>query len=63
MSHVKCSYERVDPNYVMLISTKEHIAKGIIWNLNKQPMLETDVTSMNFEAIPKRLQPIDNNIL
>lgn len=59
----EASYERADPNYVMLIPTKEHIAEGILRNLDKRPLLESDVTSGNFEAIPKRLQPMDKNIL
>ncbi|GLJ34877.1 hypothetical protein SUGI_0702180 [Cryptomeria japonica] len=56
------SYERADPNYVMLTPTKQHVAEGILQNHHKRPMLKTDVTSGNFEALPKSLHPIDDII-
>eukprot|EP01018_Ginkgo_biloba_P022258 Gb_06054 [translate_table: standard] len=54
------SYERADPNYVMLTPTKEHIAEGILRNLDKRPMLQTDVASGKYSTLPKALHPIDN---
>lgn len=53
------SYERADPNYVMLTPTKEHLAEGVLKHLKERPMLKTDVTSGNVEAIPPELRPFD----
>ncbi|KAL6006974.1 hypothetical protein ACLOJK_032470 [Asimina triloba] len=51
-------YERADPNYVMLTPTKEHLAEGILQNIGKRPMLQSRVTSGNFDDLPRELKPI-----
>lgn len=53
-------YERADPNYVMFTPTKEHIAEGLLKNIKQRPILETDINSGNFEAIPSELCPSDS---
>eukprot|EP00268_Persea_americana_P016619 TRINITY_DN17877_c0_g2_i9.p1 TRINITY_DN17877_c0_g2~~TRINITY_DN17877_c0_g2_i9.p1 ORF type:complete len:421 (+),score=62.85 TRINITY_DN17877_c0_g2_i9:238-1500(+) len=55
----EASYQRADPNYVMLTPTKEHLAEGIMRNIGKRPMLQSDITSGNFDNIPRNLKPID----
>ncbi|XP_058087994.1 uncharacterized protein LOC131234976 [Magnolia sinica] len=54
----EASYQRADPNYVMLTTTKEHLAEGILQNIGKRPMLQRDINSGNFNRIPKELKPI-----
>ncbi|KAK9104470.1 hypothetical protein Scep_021314 [Stephania cephalantha] len=53
----EASYQRADPNYVMLTPSKEHLAEGIHWKSGKRPMLQSDVDSGNFEQLPKELRP------
>ncbi|KAK9090426.1 hypothetical protein Sjap_023603 [Stephania japonica] len=53
----EASYQRADPNYVMLTPSKEHLAEGILWKSGKRPMLQSDVDSGNFEQLPKELRP------
>ncbi|XP_021299178.1 uncharacterized protein LOC110427871 [Herrania umbratica] len=53
----EASYERADPNFVMLTPNKEHLAEGIVWKIGKRPMLQSDVNAGNFESLPKELRP------
>ncbi|KAF8378290.1 hypothetical protein HHK36_029629 [Tetracentron sinense] len=53
-----CSYQRADPNYVMLTPNKEHLAEGILWKIGKIPMLQSDIDSGNFDCLPRELRPI-----
>lgn len=53
------SYERADPNFVMLTPNKEHLAEGIHWQTGKRPMLQSDVNSGNFDGVPRELRPLD----
>ncbi|KAK9113752.1 hypothetical protein Syun_020549 [Stephania yunnanensis] len=53
----EASYQRADPNYVMLTPSKEHLAEGIHWKSGKRPMLQSDIDSGNFEQLPKELRP------
>ncbi|GMN42508.1 hypothetical protein TIFTF001_011714 [Ficus carica] len=52
-------YQRADPNYVMLTPNKEHLAEGIVWEVGKRPLLESDVNAGNFESIPRELRPLE----
>lgn len=54
----KCSYQRADPNFVMLTPNKEHLAEGIHWKLGKRPLLQSDVNSGNFDGVPRELRPL-----
>lgn len=56
------SYQRADPNFVMLTPSKEHLAEGIVWKIGKRPMLQSDINAGNFDGIPKELRPL-NKIL
>ncbi|KAK6129326.1 hypothetical protein DH2020_036934 [Rehmannia glutinosa] len=58
----EASYQRADPNFVMLTPNKEHLAEGIHWKIGKRPVLQSDVNSENFDGIPKELRPL-NKIL
>ncbi|XP_075483386.1 uncharacterized protein LOC142523460 [Primulina tabacum] len=58
----EASYQRADPNFVMLTPNKEHLAEGIHWKIGERPMLQSDVNSGNFDGIPKELRPL-NKIL
>ncbi|KAL8475485.1 hypothetical protein ACS0TY_028221 [Phlomoides rotata] len=55
----EASYERADPNFVMLTPSKEHLAEGIHWKSGKRPLLESDINSGNFEGMPKELRPLN----
>ncbi|KAI9121192.1 hypothetical protein K1719_008225 [Acacia pycnantha] len=55
----EASYQRADPNYVLLTPNKEHLAQGIFWKTGKQPMLQSDVDGGNFDALPRELRPLD----
>ncbi|KAK4272099.1 hypothetical protein QN277_020698 [Acacia crassicarpa] len=55
----EASYQRADPNYVLLTPNKEHLAQGIFWKTGKQPMLQSDVDAGNFDAVPRELRPLD----
>ncbi|OVA07589.1 hypothetical protein BVC80_8965g19 [Macleaya cordata] len=55
----EASYQRADPNYVMLTPSKEHLAEGILWKTGKRPMLQSDVDYGNFEGLPRELRPIE----
>ncbi|KAH7850920.1 hypothetical protein Vadar_004640 [Vaccinium darrowii] len=54
----EASYQRADPNFVMLTPNKEHLAEGIQWKHGKRPMLQSDVESGNFDGIPMELRPL-----
>ncbi|CAM6097875.1 unnamed protein product [Calypogeia fissa] len=54
------SYERADPNYVMLTPSKTHTAEGIMSDLGKPPMLQEDVVSGRPEGLPSELRPLDD---
>ncbi|CAI0456107.1 unnamed protein product [Linum tenue] len=52
----EASYQRADPNFVMLTPSKEHLAEGILKNGNR-PMLQADVNSGNYEGLPREMRP------
>nr|XP_043615716.1 uncharacterized protein LOC122587606 [Erigeron canadensis] len=54
----EASYERADPNFVMLTPNKEHLAEGIHWKSGKRPMLQSDINSGNFDGVPRELRPL-----
>ncbi|KAM1112009.1 hypothetical protein EV2_046037 [Malus domestica] len=54
----QASYQRADPNFVMLTPNKEHLAEGIVWKAGKRPMLQSDINAGNFDGIPKELRPL-----
>lgn len=56
----EASYERADPNFVMLTPSKEHLAEGIHWRSGKRPMLQSDINSENFDGLPRELRPYGN---
>ncbi|CAN8266117.1 unnamed protein product [Cochlearia groenlandica] len=53
----EASYQRADPNFVMLTPNKEHLAEGIVWKMGKRPMFQSDVDAENFSELPKELRP------
>lgn len=53
------SYQRADPNFVMLTPNKEHLAEGIVWKIGRRPMFQSDVNTGNFDGIPRELRPLD----
>ncbi|KAI4389093.1 hypothetical protein MLD38_001356 [Melastoma candidum] len=55
----EASYQRADPNFVMLTPNKEHLAEGMIWKIGKRPMLQSDVNAGNFDGLPRELRPFD----
>ncbi|KAF7134609.1 hypothetical protein RHSIM_Rhsim08G0054100 [Rhododendron simsii] len=54
----EASYQRADPNFVMLTPNKEHLAEGIHWKHGQRPVLQSDVDSGNFDDIPRELRPL-----
>ncbi|KAG9141203.1 hypothetical protein Leryth_001690 [Lithospermum erythrorhizon] len=54
----EASYQRADPNFVMLTPSKEHLAEGIHWKSGKRPVFQSDVNSGNFDGIPRELRPL-----
>ncbi|KAK1441223.1 hypothetical protein QVD17_07066 [Tagetes erecta] len=54
----EASYQRADPNFVMLTPNKEYLAEGIQWKSGKRPMLQSDVNSGNFDGVPRELRPL-----
>ena len=54
-----CSYQRADPNFVMLTPSKEHLAEGIVWETGKRPMFQSDVDAGHFDVLPRELRPFD----
>ncbi|EPS70531.1 hypothetical protein M569_04229, partial [Genlisea aurea] len=55
----KASYERADPNFVMLTPNKEHLAQGMQWETGKRPLLQSELGSGDFNGIPNELRPLD----
>lgn len=55
----EASYQRADPNFVMLTPSKEHLAEGIVWKIGMRPMLQSDVNAGNFEGLPRELRPYE----
>ncbi|KAK6928334.1 hypothetical protein RJ641_006925 [Dillenia turbinata] len=55
----EASYERADPNFVMLTPSMEHLAEGMVWKIGKRQMLQSDVYRGNFDSLPRELRPID----
>lgn len=53
----EASYQRADPNFVMLTPNKEHLAEGIHWKIGERPMLQSDVNAGNFDGLPRELRP------
>ncbi|KAL1187735.1 hypothetical protein V5N11_027011 [Cardamine amara subsp. amara] len=53
----EASYQRADPNFVMLTPNKEHLAEGIVWKMGKRPMFQSDLEAENFKELPKELRP------
>ncbi|KAF5961695.1 hypothetical protein HYC85_002904 [Camellia sinensis] len=54
----EASYQRADPNFVMLTPNKEHLADGIQWKFGNRPVLQSDINSGNFDGIPRELRPL-----
>ncbi|XP_031265317.1 uncharacterized protein LOC116123706 isoform X2 [Pistacia vera] len=54
----EASYQRADPNFVMLTPSKEHLAEGNVWKIGERPMLQSDVNAGNFEELPRELRPL-----
>ncbi|KAK8934016.1 hypothetical protein KSP39_PZI015551 [Platanthera zijinensis] len=52
------SYQRADPNYVMLTPNKEHLAEGVLRDFGKRPMFESQINAGNYEQLPSELKPI-----
>ncbi|ESW23035.1 hypothetical protein PHAVU_004G013700 [Phaseolus vulgaris] len=55
----EASYQRADPNFVMLTPSKEHLAEGIVWETGKRPMFQSDVDAGHFDVLPRELRPFD----
>ncbi|KAF7801511.1 plant/K24A2-2 protein [Senna tora] len=58
----EASYQRADPNFVMLTPNKEHLAEGFVWKMGRLPMLQSDLDAGNFDGLPRELRPL-NKIL
>lgn len=56
----EASYQRADPNYVMLTPNREHLADGVLRNFGKRPMFQADIDSGNYDHLPRELKPIGN---
>lgn len=54
----EASYERADPNFVMLTPSKEHIAESALWKDRKMPFNQSDLNSGNFDGLPRELRPL-----
>ncbi|XP_020596621.1 uncharacterized protein LOC110036500 isoform X2 [Phalaenopsis equestris] len=52
------SYERADPNYVMLTPNKEHLAEGVLRDFGSRPMFQSEINSENYDRLPRELRPI-----
>ncbi|RYR08196.1 hypothetical protein Ahy_B05g075770 isoform B [Arachis hypogaea] len=55
----EASYQRADPNFVMLTPSKEHLAEGIVWETGKRPMLQSDINAGHFDGLPREMRPLD----
>lgn len=58
----EASYQRADPNFVMLTPSKEHLAEGVVWESGKRPMLQSDVLAGNFDDLPRELRPLGKTL-
>ncbi|XP_068638940.1 uncharacterized protein [Aristolochia californica] len=54
----EASYQRADPNYIMLTPNKEHLAESIIKHIGVRPMFKSDIDSGNFDNLPRDLKPM-----
>ncbi|KAJ6792171.1 Uncharacterized protein M6B38_240690 [Iris pallida] len=54
----EASYQRADPNYVMLTPNREHLAAGVLRDFGKRPMFQSEVNSGNYDHLPRELKPI-----
>ncbi|KAI7741380.1 hypothetical protein M8C21_000840 [Ambrosia artemisiifolia] len=54
----EASYQRADPNFVMLTPNKEHLAEGLHWKTGSRTLLQSNVDSGNFDGVPKELRPL-----
>lgn len=54
----RASYQRADPNYVMLTPSKEHLAPGVLREYGKRPMFQTQIDSGNYDHLPTELKPL-----
>lgn len=54
----EASYERADPNFVMLTPSKKHVAESFLWKDKKSPFYQSDVSAGNFDGLPKELRPL-----
>lgn len=52
---MKCSYQRADPNYIMLTPTMEHLAQDD----GKRPVFQAHSDSGSYDHLPTDLRPID----
>ncbi|XP_074567600.1 uncharacterized protein LOC141824249 [Curcuma longa] len=52
------SYQRADPNYVMLTPNMEHLATGVLQNFGKMPLFQSNIDSGNYDHLPRELKPI-----
>lgn len=55
----EASYQRADPNFVMLTPNKEHLAEGIAWDPGNRPVLQSDIDAGHFDGLPRELRPLD----
>ncbi|KAJ4756748.1 beta-galactosidase [Rhynchospora pubera] len=55
---IQPSYQRADPNYVMLTPNKEHLAEGVLRELGKRTVFQSEVDSGNYDRLPRELKPI-----
>lgn len=42
----EASYQRADPNFIMLTPSKEHLAEGIAWEVGKRERLDSDAGNL-----------------
>lgn len=54
----RASYQRADPNYVMLTPSKEYLAPGVLREYGKRPMFQTQIDSGNYDHLPTELKPL-----
>ncbi|CAL9128496.1 unnamed protein product [Musa textilis] len=52
------SYQRADPNYVMLTPNKEHLAAGVVQNFGKRPLFQSNIDTGNYDHLPRELKPM-----
>ena len=52
---MKCSYQRADPNYIMLTPNMEHSAQGV----GERPVFQAHSDSGSYDHLPTDLRPID----